>query len=74
MTVKVNEKKTLLQYVLDNTSNEVPLLPSLKEYMETVLVYQSIKRPLPAIRPQESFDEFMKELVTRLVMENRIML
>ena len=30
---------------------------------------QSIKRPLPAIRPQESFDEFMKELVTRLVME-----
>lgn len=69
MTVKVNEKKTLLQYVLDNTSNEVPLLPNLKEYMETVLVYQSIKRPLPAIRPQESFDEFMKELVTRLVME-----
>ena len=69
MTVKVNEKKTLLQYVLDNTSNDVPLLPSLKEYMETVLVYQSIKRPLPAIRPQESFDEFMKELVTRLVME-----
>ncbi|KAF6062899.1 Telomerase ribonucleoprotein complex - RNA binding domain family protein [Candida albicans] len=37
--------------------------------METVLVYKSIKRPLPAIRPQESFDEFMKELVTRLVME-----
>ena len=69
MTVKVNEKKTLLQYVLDNTSNDVPLLPSLKEYMETVLVYKSIKRPLPAIRPQESFDEFMKELVTRLVME-----
>lgn len=69
MAIKLNEKKTLLQYVLDNTSNDVPLLPSLKEYMETVLVYQSIKRPLPAIRPQESFDEFMKELVTRLVME-----
>ena len=69
MTLKVNEKKTLLEYVLDNTGKDVPLLPSLKEYMETVDVYQSKKRPVPVIPIQESFDDFMKELVTRLVME-----